>query len=195
MEWIDAKLEEYKIIRSEIINFQKIQYTLISFGVTIFGVLAGFGLTKINESNLFVFIFLFAIPMTSNIILFLWTGVVRRTLRNASYCYIIEKEISKVIKSPKKQSWPLNWENWVNKLNNKQKTKKKNNQEKLDYFLVFGLFLLFNLISLIYGTYMFWEEIKWYIDFNTILIYSICFFFISILFFFFRGLEIMRNYG
>lgn len=57
MEWIDIKIEEYKILRNEINNLVKIQYTLISLGFTVIGGLAGYGLTR-PQNILSIVIFL-----------------------------------------------------------------------------------------------------------------------------------------
>jgi hypothetical protein len=197
MKWIDIKLEEYKIIRTEINNYVKIQYTLISLGFTAIGALAGFGISILDDI-LSLVIFFVGIPILSNILLFLWTGLVRRSLRNASYCYMIEKEISKVISKPQKiKQNALNWEIWVNKMNKSQKKKKKNNQEKLDYFVIFALFLLFVLISLILACCILFNnpDFQAILTIKAVIIFSILFFLIRTTVFFFRGLEIAKNYG
>jgi len=189
MSWENLRLEEYKLIKSEIYHLTKIQISIVGLGISLISLVVGFSLRNYNNLLIFTTGVFIGLPILSTITLIIWYGAVEKMVRNGWYLTKIEESIKKEKEYP---IAPIRYENWVrgeNELNKKFNVTYK-------HLGIITLFLGFQICGLAFGFYRIWKETNYSILITRIILgASIIYFIFNIAGFLWRGIIIKNRYG
>ena len=155
---IDAKMEEYRAVRAEILASINAQQSNLRFGSAIVLAMIIFAMRgaidDANEDSLFpLLVLLLAAPMSCYIAIVMWIGELWRMMRAGEYVEQLEREINQEHFENKKI---LNWENW----------RRSDANSKVDFMLrgnYWGTLVLFfggALFSILIGTFLAYSDGK-----------------------------------
>jgi hypothetical protein len=107
--WLSAALAEYQSLRTESLQAQHAQQTILQFGITGVAVLVGLSLQLENE-GLAILLLLLMVPLVSIFIVSVWFTEIFRSLRAGNFLAEREEKINKEIGNTVPA---LEWETWL----------------------------------------------------------------------------------
>ena len=127
-------MEEYKALRTVVIESLKNQQSVLSLGITTISVIIGFGTNQWTQDLIPDVVFLVFTPLFSYLILLIWIAEVSRVMTAGNFIQEIESKINSALGKD-----ALNWETTL---------RSKNGQTKINYYGVIILFLLVAVFSI-----------------------------------------------
>jgi len=137
VEWQDVMMEEYKALRTVVIESLKNQQSVLSLGITTISVIIGFGANQWTQDFVPDLMFLVFTPLFSYLILLIWIAEVSRVMLAGNSILKIETEINLFF-----DKTALNWETTL---------RSENKQTKINYYAVIFLFLSVPIASIFLG--------------------------------------------
>jgi hypothetical protein len=107
--WLTAALAEYQSLRTESLQAQQAQQTILQFGITGVAVLLGLSL-QLENKVLAILLLLFLVPLLSIFIVTVWFTELFRSLRAGDYIAGLEAKINSIAGQ---QPPALDWETWL----------------------------------------------------------------------------------
>jgi hypothetical protein len=152
-KWFDIVLCEYSSLRTESIESLRNQQAVISYGLTVIGVLIGFTGGIWMKKTIVEIIYIIFIPFLCNFIILIWNGEVNRMSRAGRYIKEIEDKVNQMVKTHLKINKPaLYWETYLReqKIQGRMIT---NNKKKRNYYAILGMFGLLSYLSVVIGVF------------------------------------------
>lgn len=152
MDWLPVVMEEYKTIRSEVLQSMQTQQLIIIYGITAMAIVSSTGFTLWEKSPLPEIIFLLFIPIISYLVLNIFMGEIAKMILAGIFLMKLEDKVNKEFSNKPKA---LTWEHWTRE----GQYKSLMSQALIAYYAVICLFLLTTIASLGIGTYIVWNKI------------------------------------
>lgn len=108
MKRVEFDLEEYRALRSEVIQSKDEGNKILAFGLAAVGIVLGAGLSN-NDTQLSVLVLGFFLPVLSALVLSLWFAAQERMARASHYLSGVEVRI----KSEFSDTGGVSWEAWL----------------------------------------------------------------------------------
>jgi positive regulator of sigma E activity len=107
--WLTAVLAEYQSLRTESLQAQRAQQTILQYGMTGVAILIGLAL-QLEAELLAILLLLYMVPLLTIVIIIVWFTEIFRSIRAGNFIAALEEKVNRVLGG---NALALEWESWL----------------------------------------------------------------------------------
>jgi hypothetical protein len=184
-QWLGAALEEYKSLRTESLTAMTNQQATLRFGTTALGVTLGLAVNAQAEARFWAFSVL--VPIFALVFFSLYAIEFGRMVRVGRYIDAVETKINSIFSDSPSPS-PLGWEKWLDTSGPRSK------KPRLPYYLAVPIMFFTATTFSTIMAYVFRKDGPFNPQWNTLMLISIWFLIVVVIFQISSTLSKLREY-